>query len=136
MPRNEEKIWGAGSWLVTHHKARTPKQTIALGNIDLIEVRRPFLGLSATVGLGLWLLAYRFEEELLIEERVTMQTVALVIFAAGFLIGRLKLQSLSLRNEFIFGPIWRLWPMRAAIDSVIDNRRANRSPLTRAPTEE
>ena len=108
-----------GEYSVTQAYIRTPRSNIDLSNVDLIEIRRPvFLMVSSTVVLVM-ALAGRFWGLLFWSEIFWLLTLSSAAAYASSIPAVLKVNSLSMTNEAVYGPIWRIRKIRAAVEQAL-----------------
>jgi hypothetical protein len=129
MHDRDEIIYSSPSHLVTRSIWKGPRHLYALDDVDLVTIRRPLLLTCALVAFGLSALAQRFEDVLTGPERGAL-SAPLMLVAIASQIGCLKVHSLSLRNERVWGWHWRLKKVRDAIEVAMRDR------ATRARREE
>jgi len=115
-------IWRAGESVVTPDRVRTRLMTVALEDIDLVEVRRPLLVGALLFSAGVFALALRFADVLHRAEFVQLVGLGLGAVAAALIIARLKLHSYSIDGIAMSLTIWRARAMRRAIERVLAER--------------
>ncbi len=122
MTQGRNILWRSGANTVTSDKVRTRRITVALDDIDVVEIRHPlFLGASA-FALASSALAIRFWDVLEAAEFMALNGAGGIALIAGLLIARIRLHSLSIDGIAITLPVWTAYAMRAAIDEAIANR--------------
>jgi hypothetical protein len=104
---------------VTPSRVSTARQTIMLRDIDHIACRRPLLRVMAPVAIGVGLVALRFADLLAALELAVLIAVPASLTIAASEIGVLRLSSLSLRDQAIWGPHRHLQKARAAIEAAL-----------------
>jgi|GEM_PF-4019078 len=122
----EPILWRSGANWVTHHFIHMRRRTVAMADIDLVELHRPFIALTLSLALALTLLGVRFHEVMTETELSLLIVPGWIAVVLSFQVAELKLHSYSLKDLKILMPIWRAKPMREAIDQVIDARKVER----------
>ena len=138
MTTNNQTLFDCGSLRVTETYVRTPRETIALDKIDMISVRRPLLFMllpSALFMIGLWGV---FQVDWYPSETTVLLGAAAVFTGLAFSVGELRVHSLSIRDESVFGPIWRLRRARHAIEESVFSKTRVRfvGQCITAPTDQ
>ncbi len=126
MTTEKNTLFDSGSLRVTETYVRTPRETIALDKIDMISVRRPLLFMllpSAAFMIGLWGV---FNADWYPTETTVLLGTAAVFTGLAFSVGELRVHSLSIRDESVFGPIWRLRRARRAIEESVFSKARER----------
>lgn len=100
----------------------TTRQTFLLRDIDHVECRRPLMLTAIPVATGLGLIALRFIDLLSAGELVLLTVVPAVLAMAASQVGVLRLHSLSIRDEMIWGPYRTLSKARQAIEAGMISR--------------
>lgn len=101
---------------VTETFISTTRQTLLLRDIDHVECRRPLMLTTVPVATGLGLIGLRFIDLLTAGELALLTVVPAVLAIAASQVGVLRLHSLSIRNEMIWGPYRTLSKARQAIE--------------------
>ena len=111
-----QTLFAIGSLRVTSDYVRTARETIRLDDVDMISVRRPLLFVLSPASFLLLALWAIFQADWYPNEAAVLIGTAAVfaVLAAG--VGELRIHSLSLRDESVFGPIWRLKAARCFIE--------------------
>ena len=125
MTNETSTLFESGSLRVTSAFVRTPRETIALDQIDMISLRRPLLFMllpSAVFMTALWGV---FHADWYPSETAVLLGTAGVSVALAFSVGELRVHSLSIRDEPVFGPIWRLRRARKAIEVSVFSKTRN-----------
>lgn len=120
---------------VTETVISTTRQTLLLRDIDHVECRRPLMLTAIPVATGLGLIALRFIDLLTAGELVLLTVVPAVLAMAASQVGVLRLHSLSIRNEMIWGPYRTLSKARAAIEAGMISRDGPRREPTCMPSQ-
>ncbi len=107
---------------VTETVISTTRQTLLLRDIDHVECRRPLMLMAIPIAIGLGLIALRFIDLLTAGELVLLTVVPAVLAMAASQVGVLRLHSLSIRNEMIWGPYRTLSKARVAIEAGMISR--------------
>lgn len=122
-----------GGILVTDTSLRSPRQTIMLRDIDHVECRRPLLVATLPVAIGMTAITMRFADLLAWTEIATLIVPPIAASVAAAEIGVLRLSSLSLRNQAIWGRHRDLQRARAAVEAAMArNRLPNHDPKSSA----
>lgn len=119
-------FYKGGGWEVTHRLVRTPKKSFDVGKIESVSLKRNLFLMCAlpAVGMAGWALA--FWRYLYIAEHVMLIGIPLIVLAATWQVGTLKVDSLALRDDeggTIYGRFSRLLQVRRAIEQAMDERR-------------
>lgn len=117
-------IWQSGGNSVTTDRVRTRRLTIALDDIDVVEIRRPLLVGGTGFAIASTLLAIRFWDVLERGEFLTMIAIGGLAGLAGLIVARIELHSLSIDGIAITLPVWTAHAMRTAIDDALATRPA------------
>jgi hypothetical protein len=97
----------------------TPKQVFILRDVDHVECRRPLMALLAPVAAGFSAISIRFSDILDVNEMVCMIGLPLAGLIIASEIGTLKIHSLSLRGEKIWGSYRHLSKIHAALQAAM-----------------
>ncbi|PPC88077.1 MAG: hypothetical protein CTY31_00015 [Hyphomicrobium sp.] len=112
----------------------TPKQVFILRDVDHVECRRPLMALLAPVAAGFSAISIRFSDILDVNEMVCMIGLPLGGLIIAREIGTLKIHSLSLRGERIWGSYHQL---KRIHDAMAVAMQVTKQPLHRNhPTTE
>lgn len=118
---------------VTETCLRTPRQTIMLRDIDHVECRRPLLVATLPVAIGMTAITMRFADLLTWSEIATLIVPPIAATVAAAEIGVLRLSSLSLHNQAIWGRYRELQQDRASVEAAMArNRLPNHDPKSSA----
>lgn len=120
---DETVLWRSGATTVTDERVRTPRVTVSLADIDLVELRRPLLGGAVAFAIATTALGLRFVDVLLARELLALVGTGWFGVALGLLIARVRLHSYSIDGIAITLPIWQARSLRSAIDTAIAHRR-------------
>ena len=124
-------IWRSGANTVSADSVRTRRITVALDDIDVVEINRPLLLGTAAFAIAIWALALRFYDVLEMAELVTLLGLGGLGVFAGLVVARVKLHSLSIQGIAIILPVWTAREMREAIDEAIAARKTEDRPAGR-----
>ena len=127
MTEVRKTIWKNGNNLVTRSIVKTRRLTVSLSDIDLVEVRHPFLLPALGLSIAISLIVFRFIDVLLAVEISTLLGSVWIVFAIACCIGTLKLHSYSIDDLEITLPIWRARAMRNAIDMALSSQLKGKS---------
>ena len=105
----------AGGCILSGGILSTPKQLFVLRDVDHVECRRPLMALLVPVALGFAAISIRFSDILHFNELALMVGLPSVGLLIAREVGTLKIHSLSLRGERIWGSYRNLSKIRAAI---------------------
>lgn len=105
----------------------TPKQVFVLRDLDHVECRRPLMALLAPVAAGFIAIGVRFSDILYGNEMVCMIGLPLAGLIIAREIGTLKIHSLSLRGERIWGSYRNLSKIHAALQVAMHEASQSRS---------
>lgn len=105
----------AGGCILSGGILSTPKQVFVLRDVDHVECRRPLMALLLPVAAGFSAIGIRFADILHVDEMVLMVGLPSVGLLIAREVGTLKIHSLSLRGERIWGSYRNLSKIRAAI---------------------
>jgi len=108
-----------GGIVVSETSLRTSRQTVMLRDIDHVECRRPLLVATLPVAIGMTAITMRFADLLTWIEIATLIVPPIAATAAAAEIGVLRLSSLSLRNQAIWGRHRDLQRARAAVEAAM-----------------
>jgi len=123
---NDTILWRSGTTVVTDERVSTPRVTVSLTDIDLVELRRPLLGGAVAFAVATTALGLRFVDVLLARELLALFGAGWLGVALALLIARVRLHSYSIEGVAITLPIWQARSLRTAIDKAI----AGRGPRT------
>lgn len=132
----ETVIFAGAGITVTATRLSTPRQTVMLRDIDHIGCRRPFLLVLLPVAVGSVLMALRFADLLTLQELAAFIVPPLVVTALAAEIGVLRLTSLSLRDQAVWGKYRELQKARAAIEQALEAGRLPQDRRRPAPVSE
>lgn len=126
---NEHRtLFKSARFLVTESFLRTPRKTYKLRDIDYIQVKRPFLVLSVTVGALLIAWAAVFRELLYPHEWLLLALGVTAVIAAASRLAVLVVHSWSLRGgeleDAIVWDISAVRRIRTALDEAMRNGAA------------
>lgn len=124
-------IWRSGTNAVFQDKVRTRRMTVALDDIDVVEVRRPLLPGACVLALACLGLGGRFGDLLEVTELASLMGLACSAVLAGAIVARLQLHSLSIQGIAITLPVWTAHAMRNAIDLALADRSNENQPVRR-----
>ena len=96
MTAREQILWRAGANWVTPHFIHMRRRTVAMADIDLVELHRPFIALTLPLSLALTLLALRFHDVMTGTELSLLIGPGWIAVALSFKVAQLKLHSYSL----------------------------------------
>lgn len=114
---------------VTTNVVRSANDTYALSDVQHVRLRRPWLLFAISGGGGLMLLATVFWSELFWHERGAVMGATLAAMLVSTRIGRLKLQSIALRDGdgVLWGEIGEIRKVKHAIEAVLTGNSARRA---------
>lgn len=115
-------LWQSGESIVPHEHVRTRLVTVALNDIDLVEVRRPLLSGATLLCAASIALVARFADVLLTNESIGVLGLGCTAIVLGRNTARLKLHSYSIDGIAITLPIWRAKAMRKAVENALSSR--------------
>lgn len=118
-------LYAGGGFTVDGSLLRTPKKTYSIGQIEYVEVRRPFLALAGLPALGMIGFCAAFFRYLYIGEIALLVGASAAVLTFAFLFGTLRVHSLALRGDEIamsFGLFTRLREVRAAVEQAMATR--------------
>lgn len=95
-----------GSITVDDGSVSTHRDSYLLGNISVVGVRRPFLGMAILYMAGLGGFWISFSDLLYAHEQATILLAASLIGFAGWNVGQLKLLSKDLRGSELSDAVW------------------------------
>ncbi|MEL6311272.1 MAG: hypothetical protein AAFQ17_02730, partial [Pseudomonadota bacterium] len=81
---------------MTDERVRTPRVTVSLADIDLVELRRPLLGGAVAFAIATTALGLRFVDVLLARELLALVGTGWLGVALGLLVARVRLHSYSI----------------------------------------
>ncbi len=122
-------FYRGGGFEVTGLLLRTPRKTYALDQIEYVSVARPLLAFAALPALGLIGFTLSFWRYLFAGEITATICLSLAAIVLAFLFGTLRVHSLALRGDevgLVFGPIFRLRKVRAAVETAMALKRERR----------
>ncbi len=134
MERSEMKndeLFNCGLIRVTKSAVRTPRLTVALEDVDLVELRRPLFGPALLLAIASSTLALRFGDVLLPEEIAAMAGMGWAGAVIGSCVARLTLHSYSIDDVALLLPIWRAKRVRHAIEQALASRARRNKPKHR-----
>ncbi len=112
-----------GGIVVTETSLRTPRQTILLRDIDHVELRRPLLLGTLPVAIGMTAITMRFADLLTWTEIAILIVPPVVATLIAAEAGVLRLSSLSLRNQSVWGRHRDLVRARDAVEAALQRTR-------------
>jgi uncharacterized membrane protein YGL010W len=122
-------FYRGGGFEVTASLLRTPRKTYVLDQVEYVSVARPLLAFAGLPALGLIGFALSFRRYLFAGESVTIIGVSVAVIVIAWLFGTLRVHSLALRGDevgLVFGPVFRLRKVRAAVETAMALRRRRR----------
>ena len=128
MVDNEKTLWQAGANRVTTSFIHMHRRTVAMRDIDLVELHRPFLALTLPLAAMMTLVGVRFHEVMTDTELSVAMVLPWIAAALSAEIAQLRLHSYSLKDLEILMPVWRARAMRAAIDQAMAERHTGGGP--------
>ncbi|PHP64976.1 hypothetical protein CSC94_21830 [Zhengella mangrovi] len=115
--------WQRGSCSVTSEAVRTRFVSIALADIDLVQLRLPLAAATFAGAIGTSFLALRFRDVATAPELLALLGLGWGAALLGIVTAQLKLSSYSIHGVTILLPIWRAIAMRRAIDETLSRQR-------------
>lgn len=122
-------FYRGGGFEVTGSLLRTPRKTYVLDQVEYVSVGRPLLTFAGLPALGLIGFTLSFWPYLFAGEIAGLICISLVVIVIAFLFGTLRVHSLALRGDevgLVFGPIFRLRKVRAAVETAMCLKRERR----------
>lgn len=123
MSVNNSVLWQDGINQVTMSFIKMRRRTVAMSDIDLVEITRPYLAPAIGLCIVLNLIGIRFFEVMTGTEVSLVMVCGWVSAYAAFEIAELRLHSYSLKDLAILMPVGRARAMRLAIDKAMMARR-------------
>ena len=126
---DDRTLFHSSRFIVTSAFLRTPRKTYKLQDIDYVQIKRPYLLLTVSVGALLFAWATAFGDLLHLHEWLLLVAAVLMTVGAASRLGTLVVHSWSLRGgeleDAIIWDIATVRAVRAAIDEAMLSRADN-----------
>jgi len=93
---DETVLWQSRATVVTDGRVSTPRVTVSLADIDLVELRRPLLGGAVAFAIATTALGLRFVDVLLASELLALVGTGWLGVALALIVARVRLHSYSI----------------------------------------
>ena len=127
------EYYRSGAWAVTASRVETPKADFEIGSISAVEISRAPLWCAIALGVAASAAAWSLRHILYPGEITTVAVTAAVLTAAASQIAWLRFSGSSWRGTEtgrVWGLLWQLKQMRAAIRRAQQDARRGREPET------
>jgi hypothetical protein len=125
----DRTLFRSSRFIVTNAFLRTPRKTYKLQDIDYVQIKRPYLLLTVSVGTLLLAWASVFGDLLHLHEWLLLLVAVLITIGAASQLGTLVVHSWSLRGgeleDAIIWDIATVRRVRAALDEAMLSRADN-----------
>lgn len=120
--KEPDKIYASRRFEVTQACLVTPRQTFILRDIDHVECRRPLFAATLPVAVCATAIGARFADLLHADELFQLIGWPALVSLIASQIGVLRLHSLSIRNEAVWGFCMELNRVRRALEGTMRAR--------------